>query len=520
MIKSMRFVELVSAITTLISRMASINGELAKQLANLRRKRPRSETLARLERQLAFAFAGDANRIARPNADSKTPPTEPKPSRKGRHPGRAAFPAHLERSVLFNSVPTEQRVCPKCGSEMKTVSHEMCEQLEIVPAQLIIVQRMDETVACPHDDTIVSASPPSQIVEKGKLGTTLIIEALADKYLEHQPLERQCLRWERAGVEVAPQTLGRSVGAAIDLLRPIADCIAERTRESGLLSTDTTGIPVLDPSAPEGIRTGTIWCWINRQWVCFVYAAHGNADSVRCFLGDVLRRTVQCDGTSVTSFIERAGGKRPGCMGHGRRRLVDAAKGGDLDALDGLRMIGGLFAVERAAARAGDTAEQRKARRARDSKPILDKIRAWVDDLRKTTPPKTPLGKALGYLHRQWARLCLFLEDGQIELTNNHVERELRKLVLGRRNWLFTRDDLGGERTAAILTIVGTCIAHEINPRPYLHLVTKLLINGWPQSRLRDLLPDRIAVEHPQLRAPRVRRASLRDRGPPALPPS
>lgn len=107
--------------------------------------------------------------------------------------------------------------------------------------------------------------------------------------------------------------------------------------------------------------------------------------------------------------------------------------------------------------------------------------------------------KALGYLHRQWARLILFLDDGNIELTNNRRERELRRLVLGRKNWLFTWGDIGGERTAHILTIIATCIAHDVEPRAYLHLVMKLILEEWPNAKLRDLLPDRIVREHPEL---------------------
>ena len=178
---------------------------------------------------------------------------------------------------------------------------------------------------------------------------------------------------------------------------------------------------------------------------------------------------------------------------------VEAAKGGDLLALDGLRLIGRLFAVERLSVLAGESADQRLARRSEHSKPVLQQLRAWIDLQRPNIPPKTPLGNALGYLHRQWHRLTLFADDGRLELTNNRVERELRKLVLGRRNWLFTWEDLGGERIAAMLTLVGTCVAHEVNPRAYLHLVTKLLVDGWPMSKLRDLLPDRITAAHPEL---------------------
>jgi transposase len=233
--------------------------------------------------------------------------------------------------------------------------------------------------------------------------------------------------------------------------------------------------------------------------VTFFYSPNGDSDSVRRFLGDDLARTVQCDGTSVTTFIERAGGKRPGCWSHGRRRLVDAARSGDLIALQGLRIIAGLFAVERASTLAGDSAEERRARRGVHTAPILDELRAWVTEQREIIPPKTPLGQALGYLHRQWPRLRLFLDDGNIEATNNRRERELRRLVLGRKNWLFTYLDLGAERTADILTIVATCIAHDVNPRAYLHRITKLIVHGWPHAKLRDLLPDRMLAANPEL---------------------
>jgi transposase len=396
-------------------------------------------------------------------------------------------------------VPPDMRRCPLCGETMTTVGRSVCEILDVRPAELIVRHRLDERVACPNDDTIVSAPKPPQLIERGKLGTTLIVESLGDKYLEHQPVERQCLRWPRTGVDVAPQTLGRAVAAAIDALSPIARMIQKLTSGPGLLATDATGLPVLDRDAPDGIRQGTMWCWMNAYWVSFVYSAQGDADSVCRFLGEDHRRRVQCDGTSITTFLERAGGQRPGCWSHGRRRLVEAARSGDPIAIEGLKKIAGLFAVERQSAVAGETADQRLTRRKQTSAALVEDIRLWVEARRATAPPRTPLGQALGYLHRQWSRLVLFLTDGQIELTNNRVERELRKLVLGRRNWLFTWEDLGGERTATILTIIATCVSYGVNPRAYLHLATKLIVNGWPQSKLRDLLPDRLALAHQDL---------------------
>ena len=497
MVAALKFVELVVAVIALVARMQDINLELMKRVAQLTRKRPRSETLERLERQLVLPLPG----LIAPGA--KTKDSTKTKEKRGTKPhgggGRGAFPAYIPRVEVLNPVPPSLRLCPLCGRDMKTVSHSVCETINVVPARFFIEHRVDETVACPADDMIVSAPPPPAIVERGKLGDTLIVEATCDKFIEHQPIERQCVRFGRDGLEIAAQTLGRSVNAHIDLLKPVADLIAEQTRAPGYLGTDATGIPVLDPSVTEGIRTGAMWCWTNARWVAFFYAAHGNSQSVRDFLGDDLRRIAQCDGTSVTNCIERAGGKRPGCMAHARRGFVEAARGGDHLALEAVHLMVPLFQIERASTLAGDTAEQRLARRIKDSKPIIDKLRAWLDETRGFIPPKTALGRALGYLHRQWSRLTLFLEDGNIELTNNRRERELRRLVLGRKNWLFTWLDSGAERAAAILSIVATCIAHDVNPRAYLHIVTKLIVNGWPQKKLRELLPDRVLSAHPEL---------------------
>jgi transposase len=501
MIAALRFAELVAVIVTFLVRIRKLNTDLARQVAQLKRRRPASETLARLERQLVLAFPGVVVVPARPKSKERRA--------RGKSPGRRGLPAHLPRVDDLNPVPPELRTCPVCGSEMTTVGHTECETLDLIPAQLFVRRRIDETVACPHDDTIVSAPVPPELVPRGKLARGLIVEALLDKYVEHQPIERQCRRWERAGVPIASQTLGRSVAVAIDVLGPLAAIIADRTRASALLGTDASGLRVLDRDHPNGVRSGTVWCWVGGKYVTFVFAASGDAMSFKRFLGGDLARTIQCDGTSVTNCIEKAGGKRPGCWSHGRRGFVEAARGGDLDALEAIRIIRKLFAIERLSAIKSDTPDERRARRLEHSAAVLEELAAWVADKRATTPPKTPLGKALGYLHRQWKRLTLFLDDGRIELTNNRVERELRSLVLGRKNWLFVDGDLNGERTASILTILATAIAHRINPRAYLHLVTQLIVDKWPRARYAELLPAALATRHPELRLPSPPRPAL-----------
>lgn len=524
MVEQLAFTRLIAAVVALVTRLRDLNTELTKQLANLRRARPRSERLRAIEGQLFLPWAAVASSTLQSapsgnGADEEGSPATasgaesssltPKKPGKRREPAQERFPAALERVPLYNGVPRELRRCAKCGIEMASIGHTHCEYLDVIPARVVVVRRTDEAVKCTLDATIVSAPPPARIVERGVLGNRLIIEATADKFLEHQPIERQCLRYARSGVEIAPQTLGRAVATHLDLLAPLAQAIHGKTRGAGLLATDATGIPILDPDAPDGIRSGTMWGWTNALWVSFFYCPSGDADGVRRFLGEGnYARVVQADGTNLLTFIERAGGKRPGCWSHARRGLVLCARSGDRVALHGVKLIAPLFQVERESRTAGDNAAQRRARRQEKSAPIIAAIFAWVDAQRAIVPPKTALGSALGYLHRQRARLLLFLEDGNIPLTNNRRERELRKLVLGRRNWLFTWKDAGGERIANILTIVSSCIAHGINPREYLVVVTQALLE---RRDIADLLPDRIAISHPALCIPGFEASDLPD---------
>lgn len=464
-------------------------------MPDVTRSRPRSETLERLEKQLLLPLfvLATAAKVKRADMDK---PKRKKPNGSGRH---ADFPVHLERVPAHNWLTPEQRICPLCSETMKLVAHAPCERYNIIPARIVVEQRWDETVACENDDTIVSAAAPAAIVEGGILGNELIVEATCDKFIDHLPLERQCSRWAQAGAHISPATLGRSVAAHIELLKPISDAIAEQTRGPGYLATDATSIPILDPTTEGGIRNGSMWCWTNAYWVTFFYSPRGDGDCVERFLAGNNKRIVQSDGTSVLNCIEKAGGLRPGCWSHGRRGFVLAARAGDTLALKMVQLIAPLFKIERESKHAGENAEQRRERRQLHSAPVVEQIRGLLDEQRALIPPKTALGKALGYLYRQWKRLILFLNDGNIELTNNRRERELRKLVQGRKNWMFTWKDIGGERTAAILTILATCVSFELNPRAYLHVVTKHILDGWPNARLRELLPDQIVRLHPEL---------------------
>src|SRR5689334_3205469 len=210
-IKAVAFGDLVTMIIALIVRLRDLNTELHRKLLAYRRARPRSEKLARVEAQLSLGFPEPAQPVKAPPAEPNDADKE-KPARK-HGGGRKKKPIDWPRKVVVNQVPAELRKCPHCGREMNYVGYQKCEKVELEPAKIFIEERRDERLACPHDDAIVSAPTPPEIVERGALGTVFIVETACDKFLEQMPIERQARRWLRSRVDVSPRTLGRAVCA-------------------------------------------------------------------------------------------------------------------------------------------------------------------------------------------------------------------------------------------------------------------------------------------------------------------
>ena len=255
MIAALRFVELIAAVVALLGRMRDINTELVSQLAHLRRRRPRSEALRRLERQLVLPLAGLT--VTLPSKTTEVPSTETKKSRKGRHPGRAAPPAHLPRIPVFNRVPAELRVCPQCGTQMTTVSHSSCLVLNVIPARVVVEERLDETVACPNDDTIVrglSAAADRRARQarrcphrRGRLRQ--VHRASAHRAAVH-PLRA-------GGRRTSRRRRSDGVSPRRSTCSPRShDSLKSRRAHPACSAPTPPVIPVLDPEAPEGIRNG------------------------------------------------------------------------------------------------------------------------------------------------------------------------------------------------------------------------------------------------------------------------
>lgn len=497
------FAAVVGVVLQMIRALFAQNLQLRQRLAG-RRPKPPSERLAAVEKQLAFAFGVPGNDVtpAAPTPASAAPDeSKPAPKPRAKPTPRGPLPTAMERIDVPNPVPDAQRQCATCQVAMTTVGHRVVETIEMIPARVVVHRRRDETVACPKCDAMVCATAPPSVCDGGLLGPVLVTESLCAKVLDGMPIERQARSLQRQGAPVAASTLGRSVAHVLALLMPLSQRVMQRIKASERVQLDATGLRVLDPTAVSGIFRDTLWVLVgDGSWVHFAALESGDGDALEALLEEAEADSFQCDGTSVTNFVEtKWKRRRPGCHAHGRRRLVEAARGGDLRALEGLQLYRQLFAIEKRASQKGVDAEARQRLREAESVPVLEAIRAWVLALAPSVEPKSKLGEALTYLQRQWFRLCLFVYDGAIEITNNRSERELRPWALGQHTWLFMGDQTHAKRWAAGYSLVHTALAHGLNPRAYVHAVVAKLLAGHPHTRLDELLPDAMRRTHPEL---------------------
>ncbi len=508
------FAAVIVVVLQMIRALFEQNTQLRMRLAGRRPTPPPSERMRALERQLAFAFFVPSNEVASSTpspAETASSPATPDPPRRRPPNRRGPLTPGLPVVETFNDVPTERRLCQRCGVNMATVSRRKVTTIEMIVAKIFEHRRYDETVACPCCDAIVSAKAPASVMDGGLLGTTLVTEALCNKVLDGTPIERQARNLQRQGAPVAASTLGRAVSTVLGLLVSLARRVHLRLKQSERVQLDATSLPVLDPSAPDGIVRDTLWVLIgDREWVYFATLESGNAEALEEVLCEAEAISYQGDGTSVTNFLEnRWFRRRPGCHAHGRRRLVAAVRSGDLRALDGLKIYQKLFEIERRASRTGLDAAARQRLREIESVLVLDELRHWVLGLAPKVEPKSILAEGLTYLQRQWLRLCLFVFDGEVDLTNNRSEREIRPWALGRHTWLFVGDQEHATRWAAAYTLAHTALAHGLNPRAYLHAVVKALIHGHPHNQLDALLPDAMRSTNPELADPLAHRRQI-----------
>jgi len=418
-----------------------------------------------------------------------------------RRPGRRHL-ANFENLPVTTQVyelSAQERICPCCGVERKEIGADESWQIEYIPGRFERLHHIRKKYAClgcektGENPQMEVAAKPEAAIDKGMAGPGLLAYIVTSKFSEYLPFYRLENIFERQGFEISRATQSIWCGDVADLVEPLYKLMAERVRQSHVVATDDTIMPMLSVGKTKSAR---MWVYVGDQanpYNVFDFTLNRGRDGPQYFLRDY-QQVLLADGYGGYDGVV-AGNQitRAGCWAHARRKIIDAEKVAPEIAREAVESIGDLFRVERQAK--GFSVEQRLALRRAQSAPVLGKLREKLLGWKEQLLPKHPMAEAVNYTLSQWAELNVFCSDGAVPLDNNVSEREMKRIVLNRKNSLFVGNARGGRTAAILASLTSTCRRHEVDPQLYL---TQLLMN-LPEAKLSDLsdwLPDQWKIRH------------------------
>jgi transposase len=454
----------------------------------------RAESLPDDQLQLALEDAEQAAAADQAESELKNP-AERKVRAVRRRTNRGKLPAHLLRIETVVEVPST--VCPCCAGTLHRIGEDVSERLDVVPAQFrVMVLRRPKYACRACSDVVVQAPAPARLIEGGLPTEATVAQVLVSKFADHLPLYRQAQIYARQGIALDRSTLADWVGRAAFLLRPVHERLLDKLKASSKLFADETTAPVLDPGRGR-TKTGQLFAYArdDRPWagsdppgVAYVYAPDRKAERPIAHLKG-FKGILQVDGYGGYKVLARQGDVRLAfCWSHVRRHFYELATPGPAPiASEALARIAALYRIEDEIR--GRSAEERRTVRQERSRPLVEALEPWLRLKLQLISQKTKLAEAIRYTLSRWQGLCLFLDDGRVEIDNNVVERAIRPLALTRKNALFAGSDGGAEHWAVIASLIETCKLIGVEPYRYLADVIARIVDGHPQSRLDELLP-------------------------------
>ncbi len=385
--------------------------------------------------------------------------------------------------------------------------------------RLVVAKTKYRTVAVDEfgDRELATALTPKELFWRCLAAPSLLAHIIIEKYCDGLPLFRIEQRFSRDGVPIDRGTMSRwmedagaSFGATV-----VAAMREEALRTAFCIATDATGVavqPVPSEEKPgrQACRRGHYFVQIaDRDAVFFEYTPRETSAAVgEMFKG--FNGYIQADAKSVYDALFRepedaADGEAEGvrhevaCWSHARRGIWEATVAKSAVAREGLARIGRIFELERGWA--DRAAEDRKALRDAHLRPHVDAFFAWAElEHEKVRNERGLLRTALGYVVRQKGALRRFLDDGRLVLDNNRSERELRKIAVGRKAWLFVGSDDHAVSAGHLFTLIASARLHRLDPEAYLRDLIRVLPH-WPRERFIELAPQHWAVTRARLGA-------------------
>jgi transposase len=413
-----------------------------------------------------------------------------------KQPKRQPLPPELPREIIRHE--PEQCTCKACGGELAFVRDEMSEQLEYVPARLIVKQYVRPQYSCRQCQSMVSAALPNRIIDKGIPGFGLLAHIAISKYHDHLPLERQSKILARSGMEIAPSTLAGWMGRVGLALKPLYAALHEDLLTQTGMHVDETPVTVLAPQGDKKTLRGYVWAYRSLESAAQQIAVYDLSEGrsgmhaqrmLSGFKGalvvdDYAGYKALFPDPKVAGLDAQDKCTELGCWAHVRRKFYDLHSANkSQQAETALKIIQKLYVIEKST-----DPDRRYQARQEEAKPLLKDFKAWLEQRHRQIPKGTGLAKAIEYTLKRWSALIRYIENPAWPIDNNPVERSIRPLAVGRKNWLFAGSLSAGQRAMHIMSLIETAKLNGLEPWAYLRDVLEKLPT-WPNSRLRELLP-------------------------------
>lgn len=407
------------------------------------------------------------------------------------HP-RKPLPKDLPREQIIHE--PKETSCSCCGAELVKIGEEKSEELDYVPARAIIREHIRIKKACPKcKSEVQTAELPSEFkpLERARPGVGLLAHIATSKFCDHLPLYRQEQMFERIGIEVPRQRMWDWLKRSAELLEPLNRALYKEILKAKYLQADETTIKVQTSEKEGKLHTGYFWAIHSPPNLVYYHYAQTRAAEVPLTLFEGFEGYLQTDlycGYNEVFLPDKV--TRLGCMAHVRRKLIDvqAAKHDGANKL--LKLIGELYKVEQAAKRLSP--EECFTTRQSRSKEILAKLFDKAASIQLSLLPQHPLHGAIEYMLKQKAELTRYIDDANFQIDNNSIERQMRPIAVGRKNYLFTGSHDGAKVAALFYSLINTCKLNKVNPYEYLADILRR-IKDHPINRIAELLPHNCA---------------------------